>query len=379
MAARGWWQRLALACLSGARRGGANAFAARRHREARRASRAGAGRRRSRGAHRPRHQGHRRLDAGRVRRSGRREADARRHQGARSADARGQQASAADRGVRRARHRGPPRHVARSTCGPRPPKDDPDDWRIERLEPVSNVSGLYRLALNTQRQFDVRNLTLTGTDVTIEMTAGTAFVAEIPDGPTGIVLLGRGRMRFAPPDEAERTQLRHLRRRRRSRHRIRRRVRAHPAGASSTRSSGPKRWSRAPSSGRPPARPGRLRRVHRPDAAARSHRSEPRSLVAGSVVRRSDRRGAHPPLRRAHLRALGQRGGRHHRLRSPPPPQHLAVRVGSEAGVARALLQRRRSRRLRRPRLRHRRDALARSLLDQRHRARCASGSARGR
>ena len=40
------------------------------------------------------------------------------------------------------------------------------------------------------------------------MAAGTAFVAEIPDGPTAIVLLGRGRLRFAPPDQAERTQIR---------------------------------------------------------------------------------------------------------------------------------------------------------------------------
>ena len=91
---------------------------------------------------------------------------------------------------------------------PPPPKADPNDWRIERVEPVSNVAGLYRLALNATRQFDVRNLVVSGTDVTIDMAAGTAFVAEIPDGPTAIVLLGRGRLRFAPPDQAERTQIR---------------------------------------------------------------------------------------------------------------------------------------------------------------------------
>jgi hypothetical protein len=91
---------------------------------------------------------------------------------------------------------------------PPAPKANPDDWLIERLEPVSNVSGLFRLALSASRQFDVRSLVLVGTDVTIEMPTGIAFVAEVPDGPTGVVLLGRGRMRFAPPDAAEHTQLR---------------------------------------------------------------------------------------------------------------------------------------------------------------------------
>ncbi len=91
---------------------------------------------------------------------------------------------------------------------PPPVNADPNDWRIERMEPVSNVAGLFRLALNATRQFEVRNLAVTGTDMTIEMAAGVAFVAEIPDGPTAIVLLGRGRLKFAPPDQAERTQIR---------------------------------------------------------------------------------------------------------------------------------------------------------------------------
>ena len=92
----------------------------------------------------------------------------------------------------------------------RPPAapGNPADWRIEHVEPVSNVSGLFRLSLNATRQFDVRNLVLTGTDLSIDMAAGTAFVAEVPDGPTAVVLLGRGRLKFAPPDSAERTQIR---------------------------------------------------------------------------------------------------------------------------------------------------------------------------
>ncbi len=91
---------------------------------------------------------------------------------------------------------------------PPAPKADPNDWRIEGVEAISNVAGLYRLALNATRQYDVRNLVVNGTDVTLEMPTGMAFVAEIPDGPTAIVLLGRGRVKFAPPDPAERTQIR---------------------------------------------------------------------------------------------------------------------------------------------------------------------------
>ena len=56
--------------------------------------------------------------------------------------------------------------------------------------------------------FDVRNLTVQATDLTLEVPSGQAFVAETDEGPTVVVLLGRGRMRFAPADPAERTQIR---------------------------------------------------------------------------------------------------------------------------------------------------------------------------
>ena len=79
---------------------------------------------------------------------------------------------------------------------------------IKEAEQLTIVSGLYKLALNPQKQFTVHNLTVTATDLTLEMPAGSAFVAETADGTTAVVLLGRGRLRFAPSDPAEQTQIR---------------------------------------------------------------------------------------------------------------------------------------------------------------------------
>jgi hypothetical protein len=80
--------------------------------------------------------------------------------------------------------------------------------RIVEMEQLTLVSGLYKLALNPKKQFDVKNLTVEGTDITLELPVGQAFIAEIDEGPTAVVLLGRGRMRFFPSDPAERTQVR---------------------------------------------------------------------------------------------------------------------------------------------------------------------------
>ena len=80
--------------------------------------------------------------------------------------------------------------------------------RIAKMERLTVVSGLYRLSLDTSRQFDVRNLTVKGPDMALTMASGSAFVAMTPEGATAVVLVGRGRMTIAPQTPAEQTQIR---------------------------------------------------------------------------------------------------------------------------------------------------------------------------
>ncbi len=89
-----------------------------------------------------------------------------------------------------------------------PAAADPAQRRIAEMEQLTVVSGLHKLSLNPAKHFEVRNLKVQGTDLTLELPTGHAFVAETSDGPTAVVLLGRGRMRFSPSSPAERTQIR---------------------------------------------------------------------------------------------------------------------------------------------------------------------------
>jgi hypothetical protein len=90
----------------------------------------------------------------------------------------------------------------------RPGNTAADPWRIGGVTHLSLVTGLYRLALNPAKEFEVRDLTVRAPGLTLTMSNGLAFVADTPEGPTAVVLLGRARLQFAPPGEAERTQLR---------------------------------------------------------------------------------------------------------------------------------------------------------------------------
>ncbi len=80
--------------------------------------------------------------------------------------------------------------------------------RVGSATRITHVTGLYRLALDGAKQFDVRDLTVEAPDLSLNLKSGSAFVAETPEGVTVVVLLGSGTMRFSPQLPAERTQVR---------------------------------------------------------------------------------------------------------------------------------------------------------------------------
>jgi hypothetical protein len=81
-------------------------------------------------------------------------------------------------------------------------------WAIANVERLSVVSGLFRLALDATTEYEVKDLVVTAPDLTLSLPAGQAFLSKTPEGPTALVLLGRGRMEFTPKAEAERGQVR---------------------------------------------------------------------------------------------------------------------------------------------------------------------------
>jgi hypothetical protein len=81
-------------------------------------------------------------------------------------------------------------------------------WKIADVERLSVISGLFRLALDTATEYEVKGLVIQAPDLTLSLPSGQAFLSKTPEGPTAIVLLGRGRIEFSPKSEAERGQVR---------------------------------------------------------------------------------------------------------------------------------------------------------------------------
>lgn len=85
-----------------------------------------------------------------------------------------------------------------------------DSWAIIRQQVVSSVDNLFRLTLNGTKQYDARNLSITAEDLQLTLVEGTVFAVDADQGITGLVLMGRGDMRFSPAPDTEKGQVRIL-------------------------------------------------------------------------------------------------------------------------------------------------------------------------
>jgi hypothetical protein len=90
----------------------------------------------------------------------------------------------------------------------RPAGGDLESWRFVATETLTSVEGLYKIRLNAARPFAAKNFEVTSEDFVLTLRDGTVFEVECDDGVTGLVLIGRGEMRFSPAIAAERGQLR---------------------------------------------------------------------------------------------------------------------------------------------------------------------------
>lgn len=90
----------------------------------------------------------------------------------------------------------------------RPSGGDAESWLITATTGVTAVEGLYRLRLNASAQFAAHNLAIEAEDLRLTLAEGSVFLVDGEAGVTGLVLSGRGIMRFTPAPQTERGQLR---------------------------------------------------------------------------------------------------------------------------------------------------------------------------
>ena len=84
---------------------------------------------------------------------------------------------------------------------------DSAPWTIFDQERISSVESLFRVSLNTSKQYTARSLKIAAEDLDLTLTDGSVFVAEADAAPTALVLLGHGLVNFHPAPETEKGQV----------------------------------------------------------------------------------------------------------------------------------------------------------------------------
>jgi hypothetical protein len=87
-------------------------------------------------------------------------------------------------------------------------KIDAAEWLVGDQERVSGVERLYRLSINPEKEFNAREFSINAEDLDLTLVEGTVFTIDTEQGVTGLILLGRGEMRFAPTPDTEKGQVR---------------------------------------------------------------------------------------------------------------------------------------------------------------------------
>jgi len=90
----------------------------------------------------------------------------------------------------------------------RPPDGDEASWRIVNAEGLTSIQGIYKLRLQNKVQYAARNFEVIAEDFSLTLAEGSVFLVECDEGVTGLILLGRGEMRFNPRPASEKGQLR---------------------------------------------------------------------------------------------------------------------------------------------------------------------------
>jgi hypothetical protein len=82
-----------------------------------------------------------------------------------------------------------------------------DVWLVADQTTISAVENLYHLTLNPAKQFDAKNFTIRSEDFELTLVEGSVFTVDTDLGTTGLILTGRGDIRFAPAPTSEREQV----------------------------------------------------------------------------------------------------------------------------------------------------------------------------
>ena len=87
-------------------------------------------------------------------------------------------------------------------------KNVESQWRIDDEGAISSVENIYRLGVNPATEYAAHDLVISSEDLTLTLPEGSVFTIDTDNGMTGLVLLGRGQMRFSPRSDTEKGQVR---------------------------------------------------------------------------------------------------------------------------------------------------------------------------